>query len=311
MAKLLERQILLVKNEGTYGNDPTPTAAANAIPTVEKSKIEFDAEAIERKHPLHTLSKIKPLIGKKSAKLSFKVEMFGSGTATTPPRLGDLLEGCGFAETIGGDNVTYAPASASLKSNTIYHYIDGLLYKILGGVGNVKIGGKVGSPVYCDFDYVGLYQDDSDSAIVTPAFETNFKTPPQCLSVSFTLDSVTTFVLREFNIDMGIPIIQREDMAQAHGYAGFQVGKRNPTGNIIIEGSTKAAYDFLAKFEAATEVQAVLVIGATAGNIFTITIPKLTYTNVKLTDADGLLVLDIPISINMSSGNDETQIKCT
>jgi len=309
MTKLIERQVLLVKNEVSYGQDSVPTAAANAIPVVEKPKIEFDAEVIERKHPFHSMSKLKPIVGKKYTKLGFKVEYCGSGTATTAPRIGDLWEGCGFSEAVGASDVTYTPASASLKSNSIYSYIDGALYKILGSVGNMKISGKAGTPVYFDFEVSGLYQDDSDASIVTPTFESNFKNPPQALSAVFTLDSVTTFVLREFNIDMGIPIIKREDMSAAHGYAGFYCGKRNPTGNIIIEAPTKATYDFLDKFETATEIAASLVIGATAGNILTITLPKITFTNVGIEEADGLVVVNIPISINMNTGNDEIALK--
>lgn len=303
MAKLIERQVLLIKNEGTYGQDPTPTAAANAIPVMDKPKIEFDPETIERKHPFPARGKVKPLAGKKSAKINFKVEYCGSGVATTPPRIGDVFEACGFGETVGGSDVSYSPVSTAMKSNTIYSYLDGLLYKILGAVGNMKITGKVGAPVEFEFDMVGLYQDDADSAIVVPTFESNYKAPPQLLSVVFTLDSLTTFVLREFNIDMGIPIISRPDMSQAHGYAGFMVGKQNPTGSLIIEAPTKATYDFLAKFEAATEIAASIVVGTAAGNILTITLPAINFTNVKINDADGLAVFELPISLNLNSGN--------
>ena len=309
MSKLLERLVMLVKNESTYGEDASPAAASNAIPITEATKPEIDPQLIERGHPFRSLSKIKPLVGAKLTKTSFRMEYFGSGTAITPPRIGDLWEGCGFAETIGGADVTYKPASESLKSNTIYQYLDGLLYKIFGAVGNFKIGGKAGEPVYCDFDMVGLYQDDADSAIIWPTFESNYKSPPQMLSVTFTLDSEVDFVLREFNVDMGIPIINRPSAAAAHGYAGFMCGKRNPTGNIIIEAESKATYDFLAKFEAATEVAATISIGSVAGNKLEISIPALTYTNIGIDNADGLMILDIPISLNLSSANDEISLK--
>ncbi len=310
MTKLFERQILLVKNEASYGVDSSPTPAANAIPIVESSKQEIDPQLLERGHPLNTLSKLKPLVGARMAKMSFRVEYFGSGAVDTPPRIGDLWEGCGLAETINAtSNVTYDPASESLKSNSIYHYLDGLLYKLLGAVGNMKISGKAGEPVYFDFDKVGIYQDDADSAIVTPTFESNWKTPPQLLSVSFTLDSITTFVLREFNIDMGIPILNRLDMQAATGYAGFQVGKRNPSGNIIVEGVPKATYDFLTKFKNASEVACTITIGSVAGNKLEITIPKLTYTNVGIEGADGIAVFNIPVSLNLDSGDDEIKLK--
>jgi hypothetical protein len=301
MAKLIDRQVLLAKNETIYGSDPTPTAAANAIPIVEKAKIEFDPEMLERKHPLPSRGRPKPLTGARATKLSYKVELFGSGVATTPPRIGDHFEACGFGETIGASDVSYSPVSVGAKSNTKYVYIDGLLYKVFGAVGNVKISGKAGKPVECDFDMMGLYQNNSDVTIVAPTFESNYKIPPQMLSAVFTLDSITTFGLREFNIDMGIPIIKRLDGTGATGYAGFLSGKQNPTGSIIIEGPAKATYDFLDKFEKATEVAASLVIGATAGNIWTITIPQLSFTNVKVNDADGLVVFELPISLNIAS----------
>lgn len=303
MVKNFERQVLLAKNESSYGTDSVPTAAANAIPIVEATKPEIDVSLIERGHPFPALAKLNPLAGAKMAKIAFKMEYFGSGTAITPPRIGDLWEACGLAETIGGADVTYTPASASLKSNTMYFYLDGLLYKLLGAVGNFKMSGKAGEPVYFEFEKVGLYQDDADANIVSPTFESNYRIPPLSMSVSMTLDSIATFVLREFNIDMGIPIINRLDMKATHGYAGFMVGKRNPTGNIIIEAESKATYDTLTKFKNSTEVACTITIGSIAGNKLEISMPKMTYTNVGIENADGLVTFNLPITLNYNSGS--------
>jgi len=309
MSKQFERQVILVKNETEYGSDPTPTPADNAISVAESSKPEFDPQVIEQGNPMPSLSKLKPLIGAKATKIALKAAFYGSGSKDTAPRIGDLIEGCGFKETVNAEsNVEYEPASEDLKSNTIYQYLSGAIYKILGAVGNLKISGKYGEPAYFDFDIIGLYQDDADLAVAAPTFESNYKSPPQCLSASFTLDSIDTFKLREFNIDMGIPVINGPDMAQAHGYAGFTVGKRNPSGNIIIEAVTKATYDFLAKFEAATEVAAVLNIGSVEGNKLGISIPNLSYTNVGIESGDGITLFNIPISLNLGSGDDEIKI---
>ena len=74
MAKLIERSVLLAKNELIYATDPVPTAAADAIPVSEKAVIEFDPAIIERKHPFPSRGKIKPLTGKRYAKISFNFE---------------------------------------------------------------------------------------------------------------------------------------------------------------------------------------------------------------------------------------------
>lgn len=309
MSKLLERQVLLVKNESSYGEDSTPTAASNAIPICEKTKPEFDINMIERGHPFPSLSKIKPLAGARYAKLAYKVELFGSGAVDTPPRVGDSFEGCSFEEEINADeNVTYKPASENLKSNTIYHYVDGLLYKLLGAVGNMKLSGKNGEPVYCDFEMSGLCQENSDASIVTPTFESNYKSPPLALSVSFTLDSVETFILREFEIDMGIPIIPRPSMVDATGYAGFCCGKRNPSGKLVVEATSKATYDFLTKLMGSTEVATTISITNVAGNQYDISLPYINFTNVDLDESDGLAIFDVPISLNIGSNDDEISI---
>jgi hypothetical protein len=310
--KRFEREVLLAKEEASEGVDAVPTASANAIPIMEPAPPEFDPKIIERGHPLSSLSRLKPLVGARATKMAFKTEFFGSGAVDTAPRLGDLIEACGFDEAVNvGTSVVYTPGSANLKTATLYNYLDGLLYKSLGAVGNMKIGSKTGEPVIFEFDTLGIYQDDADQAIVTPDFGANHNSPPQALSITFTLDAITTFLLREFNIDMGSQIIPRESMTAQTGFAGFAVGKRNPTGNIIIEMESKATYDFLAKWKASQQVAALIQLNGVAGNNLEIGL-NLSYTNIAIEDADGLAVLNIPIALSKVSnaGNDEITITC-
>ncbi len=311
--KLPDRNVVLLKEEATEGVDPTPTASANAIAIMEPVVPEYDANIIERVNPLDGLSGLSPLIGEHSTKFSISTPFYGGGAVDTPPRIGDLLEACGFLETINAStSVVYTPASSSLKTGFEYIYVDGLLYKVAGSVGNLKIAGKLGEPVIFSSDMQGVYQADADSSIVTPQFGSNFNSQPQSMGITFSLDSVTTFLLREFNIDMGQPIIKRTDMKAATGVAGFMLGKRKPTGNLIIEAESKATYDFLAKWKANTQVAASIVIGSTTGNKLTIAL-NLNYTNIQIEDGDGTLVLNIPIALGKATdaGNDEITLTCT
>jgi len=310
--KRFEREVLLAKEETTEGVDSIPTAALNSIPIMEPAPPEFDPRVIERGHPLSSLSRLKPLVGARATKMAFKSEFYGSGTNDVPPRNGDLIEACGFGEQVNtGVSVVYTPGSANLKTVTLYNYFDGLLYKALGVVGSMKISGKTGEPVVFEYEMLGLYQDDADQAIVTPAFGPNHSSPPQALSITFTLDAITTFLLREFNIDMGTQIIARESMGAEGGFAGFMTGKRNPTGNIIIEMESKATYDFLTKWKDSQQVAATIALNGAAGNDLEIGL-NLSYTNITIEDADGLAVLNIPIALSKVSdaGDDELTLTC-
>ena len=311
--KRYEKQVLLIKEEATEGVDPTPSAAANSIPYFETIVPEVDGQEIDRGNPLDSLSSVKGLMGSISTKLGFKSAFYGGGAVDTPSRIGDVLEMCGFLETINAaTSVVYTPASENLKTATIYQYFDGLLYKALGCVGALKVGGKVGEPIFFEAAAQGLYQDDADSALVVPQYGSNFNTPPQMKGVTFTLDSIGTFILHEFNIDMGQEIIPRPDAKEANGLAGFMLGKRKPSGNIIIELESKATYDFMAKMEAATKLAANITTAAVAGNTLAIDF-NCTIGVPKIENAGGLAILNIPVKLCRSAdaGNDEITFTCT
>jgi hypothetical protein len=311
MNKYFQRQVLLIRKETTYGSDIIPTAAAYSIPIINATKPVIDPGLIERGHALHTLSSSKPLVGARYAKIPLRIELFGSGTKDTPPRIAAALQACGFTETIhAGSDVSYQPASSSLGSASIYEYIDGLLYKILGVVGNFKFGFKNGEPIYLDFDMQGLHLADSDASIVTPTYETNWKTPIQALSVSLGFFALTDFVVREFNFDMGVSIINRGDCLSATGYKGFMCGKRKPKGNLIIELPLHSKYDFMTALEGNTETAVDITVGSTTGNKYDIDMPKVNITNYEIDEADnGLAIVNIPFSINLNSADDEVVIK--
>ena len=111
---------------------------------------------------------------------------------------------------------------------------------------------------------------------------------------------------------MGQEIIPRPDAKGADGFAGFMLGKRKPTGNIIIELESKATEDFMAKMEAATKLAANITTAASAGNRLAIDI-NFTIGAPKVENAGGLAILNIPIKLCQSAdaGNDEIKFTHT
>lgn len=97
---LTKKALILAKSETNYGDDPTPTPAANSI-LVFDPVVNVPSEKLDRDVVRPSLSKITHLIGKKYVEFTFQTELKGSGLAGTDPEIADLLLGCGFAETYG------------------------------------------------------------------------------------------------------------------------------------------------------------------------------------------------------------------
>lgn len=118
MPLLARKRVLLAKIETTYGTDPTPTGAANAILVRNMSITPQDADLSDR-------DLVRPYIGRSEqlpagirAMVDFEVEIAGAGTAGTAPGYGPILRACGFSETLTAAAVT-GTAQAGSTSTTI------------------------------------------------------------------------------------------------------------------------------------------------------------------------------------------------
>src|SRR3990167_609095 len=133
MVQETRKALVLAKVETTYGTDPTPTTAANAI-LVQDLVIKPIKGPVERPKQTATYMNKQTLLGEEMYEVSFKTEIVGSGTPGTAPRVGALLLACGCSETIytATPSVNYRDASSSLSSVTLYCYQGGRLHKIFG-----------------------------------------------------------------------------------------------------------------------------------------------------------------------------------
>ena len=226
---LRKRCVILVKEESTYGVDAVPTEADNAVLAFDP-QITPVGERIERDPVRATLSQYPHLIGARSRQITFQTELRGSGSLGVAPRMGDLFEACGMLETIvATTSVKYTPASSSLKSATIYAYIDGLLYKFPGCVGTWEITYEMSKPAMVNWTFQGLYQDPADTALPSsPVFDS--PTPPQCLSSNFIFNAVSTLVVQQLQLTLGANIAQRDDINAADGIKGFVITGRKEIG---------------------------------------------------------------------------------
>ena len=296
VTKLVHRQLLLAEVETTYNTDPIPTAAANSI--LVQSVQWADAGLRMEKRPAvrgTSIAQLQSIFGGGLLELSFDAEVKGSGAAGTKPELSPLLQACGMTETIvASTSVTYTPDSTptTIKSVTLYLYMDGSLLIITGARGTVSFDVKTGGLVTAKFKmtghapYAGVY---TDVALPTGTF--NATIPVPALSVAATIGAYSP-VLDTFMVGLNSKLEMPPSIGAADGYAELIISEREVKGSFDPELDTEAAFAWWSELSAGTlNAFTTGAIGATAGNKVTFSMPAVYIEKLAPKDRNGILCL--------------------
>jgi len=302
------KAVVLAKQEVTYGVDPTPTSAANAI-LCSAPEIEVLGRRIERANVKpHYGASVGVNIGE-GIKVSFSVELKGSGAAGTAPEIGPLLRACNFTETVtAGTKVDYDPNSANStgESVTIYFYRHNLLHKVSGCRGTFGVELKSGEYGNIKFDFTGIYQGPVDQNI--PANPTyNATDPARFLSAAFGIDGYSA-VIENFKFDVGNEIGKRPNANAATGILEYWIKERNIKGEFDPEAVALSEKDFWALWSNSSRVALSATAGQTAGNKCVITAPKVQLDLLKYGDRENILTFSTPVIFTPNAGNDEIKL---
>lgn len=303
-----EINVMLVKEETEYGTDPTPTPAANAL-QVWGVKFKEVADPAERQGQSSSLSPLAAKLGAVYATITFNAELKGSGTAGVASRIGDLLEACGRNEgAVVGSSVSYLPKSTSVKSVTMYLYKDARKHVISGAKGNAKIITPAGKQAYVEFTMTGLFAAPTDATTPTDCVYED-TVAPVCKGGTVSLNSVTTLAIEQSELDFGNEVVVRKSKTAATGVAGVEITRRKPMLSINPEAVAISTLDIRALM-LTTPVAYSEVIGATGGNIITISVPKFNMEAPEYGEREGIVTeaLKGACTKNSDAGNDEQSI---
>jgi len=119
---LTRRALALFKIESTYGTDPTPVAADDAI-LVMDPQFTADINVLERDFVRDDLSPLGIFTGRKLASISFGVEFRSNGVANSglvadAAKLGTLMRACGYSETARPTGIGTVDAVIDEEGNT-------------------------------------------------------------------------------------------------------------------------------------------------------------------------------------------------
>lgn len=266
-------KILLAKIETTYGTTAAPTALADAILATEVSLSPMEGSDVSRDLDMPFMSADGTIPTELHAKLSFKVELVGSGTLGTAPGWGSLMRACAMAQVVTvGTSVVYNPVSTAHESVTLHLWIDSTRYVLLGARGNCKLMVTAQGIPYLEFAFTGLWTLPAEAARVAPVL-TAFQKPevaskaktPVC-----TLDGVA-FVTRSLSLDLGNQVENRFLI----GAESVLITDKSETVEMRVEAVPLTTWNPFAKAEAQDAVALVLTHGTVAGRRATLTVPTM------------------------------------
>jgi len=308
--KLASKGVLLAKLEVTYGTDPVPVAATNAI-RVEDPKVEPVWKKLARNFSIPYMGAPRQVVIGQSVKITFKTECKGSGTAGTVPEIGCLFRACNLTETIvPATSVAYAPNSLidSSESVTIYVYKDGIVRKVVGCRGTFSFECKAQEYGYISWEFEGIYAGPADEA--NPAPTLNATMPPRFVSASFTYATIAA-IIETLKVSLGNELAHRPSVNAATGMLQIFIKNRKVTAGIDPEVVALATKNWETALTAGTEAAITATLGTAAGNKMTVAGPKLALDDLKDADREGIWIHDMPLIMHPNAGNDEVTFTFT
>jgi len=306
MALLTRKRTILSKIEATYGTDPVPTGAANAILVKSVTVTPMETNLISRDLVRPYKGNSESLAGAVSGKLEIEVELAGSGAAGTAPAYGPLLRACGMSETISaGTSVIYAPVSGGYESVTNYFNQDGVLHKMCGSRGSVSLTLSAQAIPTLKFSFQGLYSPIVDAPAPPGVVYAAWQTPLVVNNVNTTGISLHGFaglVLSDLSIDLANTVVFR---SLPGGTEQVNITDGKPAGSITFEATTVAQKDWWTAARSAATGPLSITHGTAAGNKVKVDAPKAQITQPNYTDKDGIAMIQASLVLVPNTGNDE------
>lgn len=305
MALKFRKKTLLAKIEPIYGTDSVPTGAANAIEVVDLTiQPMAGTRAVHRVERATLGNFLQTLVGAHVI-VSFKVAVAGSSALGVAPGYGVLLRGSAHSETISaGVSVAYAPVSSGEESVTMYVNIDGTLHKMLGCRGMMSgISFDSSGYPYYNFQFFGLFSDPVAGALPAVTL-TGFKKPVVFNNANSSVSLLGQSPnVKSLNISSGQQVRYRNVV----GSESVVVTDRQPAGSVSFEAVPIGTFDYFAAVKNQT-LGVMTVTHGPAANQVVVNCPSVQLSDIGYSNDDDILMMDVPLSILPTAGDDDYSI---
>ena len=303
---LLKKAVLGGKIESTIGTAET-LAAADC--TINAYNVVINPETeVEQREGQGGFGKLASIPGARRGRATFSVDLAYDGSAV-PAWASTYLPACGLVLS----TATYKPRTevpgSNVKTATIAAFIDGVRRQIYGAVGNARFVLPTGRMGRIEFDFQGVYSDESDVAI--PSSINYVNTLPLRVAGGATSWASTSICLESATIDLGNVITARECSTSAAGIDSFVITDRNirVTGNP--ESKLIATQNRYGQFRDATEgILSFTIAGPTTSTVV-FSMPKAQIVAKPMGDRNGIMIDQIEWQANKNVDTADEELSFT
>jgi hypothetical protein len=317
MPRYMRKTAILAKVEATYGVDPVPVAATDAMLVSNVNITPLNVNNVDRDLVRGYLGGSEQLAGTSYVQVTFDVELAGSLSAGTAPAWGPLLRACGFAEATATtpSRVEYTLVTNGMSSAAIYYHLDGVLHKVLGARGTCELKMGMGERPVMSFNFSGLDGGVSAVADPTPTL-TAFRSPvvitdPNSGDVTLggayaagAITGGTGYPGRGLMLNLGNEV---QYTALTSG-EGIDITKREVSGDVSLDLTPAQYVSAIADVKANVLSSLSYQFGTAAGNTILVHAPAVQRISPAYEEYNGRAMAKFGLRLVPVAGNDELRI---
>ena len=307
--KFWRNKRILFALESTYGVDPGPTGASNAVLAMDVTLKPMEGQDQERDLEQPGMSANGTIPTDLHSAISFTVDLSASGVAGTAPAWGALLRACGVAEVISaGTSVTYTPISESFESGTFHLVIDKTRYVILGARGTAEFDLSAQATPKIKFDFTGLFAIPTE--VSAPAVTLTSWKEPKIVSAqntpTFTIDAIP-LVMSSAKLALGNKVEPRFLV----GSDRVLITDKSETFETTVEAQALTAFDPFTMARDMGQVPVELVHGTTAGSIATLSLTSAQMQRPSISQSQNIKEWPLRLIPRAATENDQWSLTLT
>lgn len=308
---LLKRvSTLAFKTESTIGTAESLTAAEGAINAFE---VDMQAEiTVEEREVQGSFNRLKGSPGARQATVTFKTDLGWDGI-DMPDWASVLFPACGVTSAAQVWTPQSSPCgSDSVTTVTIGFFLDGMFKVMSGCMGNFKITATAGAIGMIEWEFKGLWNPVTDSALIDPTYPQDL--PARFAEQTCSYDSVAQ-AIESITFDCGNEVIMREDASTESGFVSALVVDRypkiqcNPEATLVADDNPFG--DWLSASEAAFTFGFTGPSGSSSDGTIVVTAPKAQILNCAAGDRNKLAINDIEFGCNKNGQSEDQEFNIT